>query len=155
MEKFSKWDDPSNGLNAFMPLESKAKPINTLMRMARKFLAVFLVCIRLPCVVMAIWVMCILHLFKYCLLAGPIVRLAERMIDGLVGKLILSVTSFNNTPMQYHREHKDFDFVKFQKGELTVKDVEGDVYVCNQTCFADWVWLLFSYSPLFTKIVVV
>lgn len=34
-------------------------------------------------------------------------------------------------------------------------EVEGDVYVCNQTCFADWVWLMMKFSPIFTKIVVV
>ena len=125
------------------------------MRFGRRLLSIVLVSIRLPCLLMAIFVLCMLHLYKYILVVGPVVRLAEKFIDGLIGKLILSVTSFNNTPMSYHREHKEFDFLKFQKGELTVKDVEGDIYISNQTCFADWVWLLFSYSPLFTKIVIV
>ena len=36
-----------------------------------------------------------------------------------------------------------------------MKHVDGDVYVCNQTCFIDWVFLNMNYSPLFTKIVVI
>ena len=34
-------------------------------------------------------------------------------------------------------------------------EVEGDVYVCNQTCLSDWLWLSMKYSPIFTKIVIV
>lgn len=36
-----------------------------------------------------------------------------------------------------------------------VTEVEGDVYVCNQTGFIDWIILMQKYSPVFTKIVVV
>ena len=67
----------------------------------------------------------------------------------------MQALSFNNPKEQYHREHKDYDFVKFQKGELVVKHREGEVYVCNQTCVADWLFLMQTFSPVFTKIVVV
>ena len=33
--------------------------------------------------------------------------------------------------------------------------LEGDVFVTNQTCFVDWLWLKLNYSPVFTKIVIV
>ena len=36
-----------------------------------------------------------------------------------------------------------------------VTEVDGEVYVCNQTGFIDWVILMQKYSPVFTKIVVV
>lgn len=64
-------------------------------------------------------------------------------------------SSFNAITPQYHREHKDYDFVKLQKGELKFVMQEGDVYVCNQTCFADWLYLFHNYSPIFTQIVIV
>jgi 1-acyl-sn-glycerol-3-phosphate acyltransferase len=66
----------------------------------------------------------------------------------------MSISSFNGMKLTYHREHKDYDFVKLQKGELKVTVEEGDVYVCNQTCFADWIYLYSTYSPIFTKIVI-
>ena len=96
MEKFSKWDDPSNGLNPFMPLEITAKPLAPVAGFFRKFVSVFLVFTRAPCVFMAIMVSCILHAWKYVLLIPYLIRLAERFIDHMCGKLMLSTTSFNN-----------------------------------------------------------
>ena len=29
------------------------------------------------------------------------------------------------------------------------------MYICNQTCVADWVYLMQNFSPTFTKIVIV
>jgi len=99
MEKFSKWDDPSNGLNAFVPHEIKAKPMNVAKRILRRFLSVVLVCIRFPCVLMALLVGAILHFWKYCLVIPVLIRWAETFIDGMIGKLLMSVTSFNNLPL--------------------------------------------------------
>ena len=96
MEKFSKWDDPSNGLNPFMPLEITAKPLTPMYSAFRTFVSVFLLFTRYPCVFMAIMVSCILHAWKYILLIPVLIRLAERFIDHMCGKLLLSVTSFNN-----------------------------------------------------------
>lgn len=81
-------------------------------------------------------------------------RLAERFNDKLIAQLLMNVTSFNNVKEQYHREDDGFDFAKWQKGELTVKKLDGDVIICNQTCFIDWVYLVLNYSPIFTKIVI-
>ena len=68
---------------------------------------------------------------------------------------MVSVSSFNNIKESYHPDDKGFDFMKYQKGELTVKVLPGDVYICNQTCFVDWCFLLQNMSPVFTKIVIV
>jgi hypothetical protein len=60
----------------------------------------------------------------------------------MCGKILVSVSSFNNVKEIYHKDDKGFDFIKSQKGENTVTVLQGDVYVCNQTCFADWMFLL-------------
>ena len=35
-----------------------------------------------------------------------------------------------------------------------MKKLDGEVIICNQTCFVDWVYLVLNYSPIFTKIVI-
>ena len=46
--------------------------------------------------------------------------------------------------------------MKFQQGDLKVTEIKGgDLFVCNQTCFADWAWIEMKYSPTFTKVVTV
>jgi len=44
---------------------------------------------------------------------------------------MISVSSFNNIKESYHPDDKSFDFMKFQKGELSVSIIPGDVYICN------------------------
>merc|ERR1719345_268063 len=100
-----------------MPHEITAKPKHWALRFLRRLVSVVLVFIRLPCVFMALLVGAILHFWKYFLVIPVLIRLVERWIDNMIGKLMLSVTSFNNLPLSYHREHKEFDFVKFQKQE--------------------------------------
>ena len=73
----------------------------------------------------------------------------------MCGRLFMSVASFGNPRETYHREDTNFDFKKWQNNELKVTHEPGDVYVCNQTCFADWMMLLYQFSPVFTKIVYV
>lgn len=69
--------------------------------------------------------------------------------------MLLSVTSFNLNKETYHREDKGFDFVKWQKNQLQVTKLDGDVIIANQTCFIDWFFLKMQYSPIFTKIVII
>jgi len=38
---------------------------------------------------------------------------------------------------------------------LSVQVQDADLLVCNQTCFVDWLYLIFRYSPTFTQIVIV
>ena len=33
--------------------------------------------------------------------------------------------------------------------------LEADLFISNQTCFVDWLYLIFKFSPTFTKIVIV
>lgn len=156
MEKFTKFDDPSCGLNPFIPLEKSGyKPLTAWKHYLRMFGKVFLILLRLPCLGLALGMYTILHAQKYFLILPILIRLAERFIDMMVCKLVMNVSSFNNIKETYHREATEFDFVKWQKGELEVTKKDGDVYICNQTSFVDWVYLHWHYSPVFTKIVIV
>jgi 1-acyl-sn-glycerol-3-phosphate acyltransferase len=72
----------------------------------------------------------------------------------MIGKLLLSIFSYNNMKETVHREHKDYDFVKQQKGELEFVETPAEVYICNNTSFIDWFYLSYKYSPCFTRIVI-
>lgn len=96
MEKFSKWDDPSNGLNPFMPIVVKNEPWNWFWTILRKIASTFFVVSRLPCVMMAVGLSMVLHALKFLFLIPILIRIAERFIDNMCGRLVLSVTSFNN-----------------------------------------------------------
>jgi len=155
MEKYVKWDDPSNGLNPFTPLETKVQYEKGIMLYLRGLLSIFLTILRLPCIWLVLWVQFFLHLCKYLVILPVLVRILEKSIDSMCGKILVSVSSFNNVKEVYHKDDKEFDFIKSQKGEVTVKVLPGDVYICNQTCFVDWMYLLQTISPIFTKIVIV
>lgn len=38
---------------------------------------------------------------------------------------------------------------------MVVEQTPGDVLICNQTSFVDWIFLLSNYSPILTKIVII
>lgn len=130
MEKYTKFDDPSNGLNPFTPLEIPGKRTGW-KRVLRDLLSLFFIVLRVPLFFICLWVSVTLHIFKYVLVVPALVKWVERFTDHLVGNLIYSVSSFNGLKLSYHREHKDYDFVKLQKGELKVTMQEGELYVCN------------------------
>lgn len=149
MEKYTKFDDPSCGLNPFTPLETKDDR-HWVLKILRKLLSVFLIVLRTPiffiCMLVGTWI----NTMKYCLIATSLIRLVEKMINSLLGQLMMSSSSYTNFDQVYHREHKEYDFVKLQKGEVKFKMEEGEVYVCNQTCYIDWVYLWYMFSPTFT-----
>lgn len=158
MEKFSKFDDPSCGLNPFIQLQKtllKNQQLTGWQSNARFICKFFLLALRLPCIFLAMIMWFTLSFFKFFLLVPFLMRVMERFSDKMIAQLLLNVTSFNNIKEQYHREDASFDFTKWQKKELVVKKLDGDVFITNQTCFVDWLWLVLSYSPIFTKIVIV
>ena len=130
MEKYRKFDDPSNGLNPFTPNEIKDK-LTGARSVCRSILTVVFVLLRFPLVVLALVVSIWLHTCKYALLVPSLIRWFELFIDSLIGKLLLSVFGFNNVKIQLNKEHKDYDFIKAQKNELVIKETEAEVYVCN------------------------
>lgn len=154
MEKYTKWDDPSNGLNPFTPLEEK-KQFTGWKNVLRNALSIFFILIRLPCILMAVLILYLAHAYKYLMMIPFLIRVFEKFFDGTCCKVLLNVFSANSVNESYHKDDKSFDFVKSQKGELQVTHIDGDVWITNQTCLLDYVHLMYRYSPLFTKIVIV
>ena len=112
MEKYTKWDDPSNGLNPFTPLIPKSK-LYGISSILRSLITVFFLLIRVPCVIIVFVIYTTLHAAKFFLLVPALIRLVERFLDYLCGKMLLSVSSYNRVNIEYHKEDDAFDFVKF------------------------------------------
>lgn len=131
MEKYTKFDDPSNGLNPFTPLELPKDSRHWVTKLFRRFLGWFFILLRLPLFMIVLWVAMIMNTVKYFLVHPWLIRKFEKFIDGLMGQMVMISSSINNVNLMYHREHKDYDFVKIQKGEMKFQMKEGDVYICN------------------------
>lgn len=112
MEKYRKWDDPSNGLNPFTPLKPK-KTLDGLWKIARTLITAFFLILRIPCLLLVVPVYTFLHVTKYLLVVPILIRAAERFIDFMCCKMSLNVSSVNNLKESYHREDDNFDFVKW------------------------------------------
>ena len=154
MEKYTKWDDPSNGLNPFTPLETKPQFTNW-KKYLRTALSVFFLLLRIPCILLSIFMLFACHAYKYIFLVPYLIRVLEKLFDSTCCKVMMNTASANSIKELYHKDDKGFDFVKSQKGELEVTHIEADVYITNQTCALDYLYLMQRYSPIFTKIVIV
>ena len=141
MEKYRKWDDPSNGLNPFTPLETKPQFTNWKVY-ARSALSIFFLLMRVPCIILSVLMLYGCHIYKYVFMIPAIIRFMEKLFDNTCGKVMLNSASANSIKESYHKDDKGFDFVKSQKGELEVTTIEGDIYITNQTCCLDYLWLL-------------
>jgi hypothetical protein len=51
------------------------------------------------------------NLLKHALVLPPLIRLAERILNHLLCKLLLSAFSVNTVVQGYHPEHREFDFM--------------------------------------------
>ena len=153
MEKFTKFDDQASGQNPFMPY--KAQDLNFCLRGLRYLLQGVLVHVRVPCLIIIFFVYNILNFLKMFLIVPAAIRFAEVNIDWLFMRFYMNTCSFNSTTHKYHKDDEKFDYMKAQKNENPVEMVPGDVLVCNQTCFIDWIFLLHQWSPIMTRIVTV
>ena len=131
MEKYRKWDDPSNGLNPFTPLETKPQFTNNWKVYARSALSIFFLLMRVPCIILSIFMLYAIHAYKYVFMIPAIIRYMEKTFDHTCAKVILNTASANSIKESYHKDDKGFDFVKSQKGELEVTPIEGDIYITN------------------------
>ena len=155
MEKFVKFDDPSCGLNPFMPLDNKAaKELSKALNILRHIGKVILILLRVPCLIITLLMLASCHLWKYLLFVPKLVRLAERLFDYVIMKFFMQTCSFNTVKESYHKDHPKFDFIKWQRNQLEVEHETGDLLICNQTSFIDFVYLMCNFSPIFTKIVI-
>ena len=155
-EKFVKFDDPSCGLNPFTPLECPAlKKVTTTQNILRHIGKMLMLLLRVPCLLFCLFVYWLTTFAKYMCLAPFLIRKFEQVTDWAIMKFFMQTSSYNSIKENYHREHPKYDFQKWQTGELKVEHVHGDVLICNQTSFVDWVFLCSSYSPIFTRIVII
>lgn len=85
MEKYSKFDDPSNGLNPFTPLDAKSANKTAVVKFLRSLLGFFLVAMRTPLFLIVLWVGSVLHTLKYIFGVSFVIRKIETWIDSLDG----------------------------------------------------------------------
>ena len=111
MEKFRKFDDSSCGKNPFTPIEPEEKLLGWKSH-SRKILNVFLLFLRVPCIMIMAWMYVCLHWGKYFLGVPSIMRWIERSIDHFCMKVILSTSGYNVFKKTNHREHKDWSWEK-------------------------------------------
>lgn len=99
MEKFSKFDDPSCGLNPFIPIQktlAKAQQLKPWQAHGRMVCKVFLLALRLPCVLLAVVMWLFLHVWKFVGVIPLFIRWIERFNDKMIAQLLMNITSFNN-----------------------------------------------------------
>jgi hypothetical protein len=111
MEKYRKFDDPSNGLNPFTPLEVPKK-FEGWKKGCRFLLSVFFVLLRLPLLILCMFVFLSLHSLKYLLLIPRLIRWMECFTDSLIGQIVMTTCSIQRVKEMYHREHEKYDFAK-------------------------------------------
>ena len=58
-----------------------------------------------------LFLLLLFNLAKYLLVVPALIRLAERVLNILVCKLMLSAFAVNAIGATYHAEHKDYDFM--------------------------------------------
>jgi|TARA_B110000305_G_C19296385_1_gene566846 hypothetical protein len=153
--EFSQFDDPANGLNPFTPLEPAGKPLIGWKLYLRKFLSVVLVFMRIPALLLIVFVDLLLVVHKYFFIIPYLVRKAEINFDNLCSFMFLKCSSFNSFSEEISPKDKEFDFTKFQKKELKFTFKPADLIIANQTCYADWFWIRKQYCPVFTKAVII
>merc|ERR1712060_38471 len=70
-----------------------------------------------------------LHLLKFIVIHPRLVRLGERLIDKVIVKCLMQTFALMRWTEVFHKEDKEFDFVKAKKGELVVdrkKHINGN-----------------------------
>ena len=110
MEKYRKFDDPATGVNPFIPLSETPRP--TWMRILRIPGAIFLTIVKIPFVLILLAFMALGELIKLLLIFGPLKRVYELIIGHLLARMLITAFSAANIQAIYHKEHKEFDFVK-------------------------------------------
>ena len=109
MEKFTKFDDPSTGINPFMPnkVTTSTKSLKNIILMIISF---FLVAARLPCICIVLFIYLVLHLIKYLLILPAFIEIARTLIDFIFIRSIYSITGISYSNQSYHKEHPSFDY---------------------------------------------
>lgn len=94
MEKFTKFDDPSTGINPFMP-NKVTTSTNTLKNIILTIISIFLAASRLPCICFLLFIYLILHVLKYVLILPIFINFVRSLIDFLFIRSIYSITGIS------------------------------------------------------------
>jgi hypothetical protein len=116
---------------------------------------VFLLLIKIPFIVFLLTLLALANLLKWLFCVPFLIRLFERVANHCISRMLLSAFSANNILAQYHQEHKDWSYLKAEKGELQVNDIIGgtDIILCNRASLIDFLFLEMSYGPVYTTAV--
>ena len=94
----------------------------------------------------------LLHLLKHVLVLRPVMRAFERLIDLFLGSMIIGLLGSNSTQLNLHPEdvgyHPNPAKRKFDKGKIQ----NGHLIIANSICIIDTIFLIQSFSPIFTQI---
>ena len=112
MEKFTKFDDPSTGINPFMP-NKLTSSTNTLKNIILSIISFFLVAARLPCICFVLFNYLVLHVIKYLLILPPLIDFTRTLIDFLFIRSIYSIAGISYLNQSYHKDHPSFDYAKY------------------------------------------
>eukprot|EP00347_Sterkiella_histriomuscorum_P002985 403366042 len=154
MEKYRKFDDASCGINPFVPLPEAQR--STFVQFLRMVLSLILLVIKVPFILLLLIVLLFLNFVKYFIVIPLLIRMLERLFNYCTVKMMLSAFSVNTIRATYHPDHKDFDFIKNEKGELSVKDTisGGDIIISNNVSLIDYLFLELCYAPLYTQVAI-
>jgi len=102
MEKFRKFDDPSNGVNPFVPLKEEPRPLY--MKPIKAISVVFLIIIKVPFLILMLLSLGFLHVFKYIFIHRSAVNLFEYVINSCFLKIILQAFGFSQIKFEKHAD---------------------------------------------------
>ena len=83
-----------------------------------------------------------------------LVRLSERCIDLVLGRVLVQTFALMRVTQVFHKEDADFDFVKAKQNRLFVdagKQIEAresTLLLANDTGVLSFLWLVSPFSPL-------
>ena len=174
-EKYRKFDDARVGVNPFVP--AKALEISTPASIAKtvsnnhlrtscssleltscicQIFAPIFVVMKVPLVLLLLFMLLLFHTFKYFLVLPILIRFSERMIDKMFTEVMLQIFAVMRWTEVFHKDDTDFDFVKAKKGELFVNrrkyiDAGKDptIIIANDTSVMEYIWLQSQFSPVF------
>lgn len=151
MEKYRKFDDASCGVNPFIPRKETRRPI--WMWLFKIILVPMLVLCKFLTMLIVLVVFSLLHLLKHVLVLSPVKRAFERLVDLLLGSMLIGLLGSNATQMNLHPDdtgyHPNPAKRKFDKGKIQ----NGHLIIANSVCIIDTIFLIQQFSPIFTQIV--
>ena len=122
MEKFRKFDDPRCGVNPFIPLVEKSRPVwaiiprivsRNFLTLYAQFLSCLLFLIKVPFLFFVLSFHYICSYRKFVFIHPKLVRLFERITSYGNCRMLLSVFNFTKVQTRFHGSHPEFDYLKF------------------------------------------